>query len=425
MSKQPTPLRLPNRKRTRMAVHGAISEVEHAARPRLRSLKEGLSWAVALAAGATVAYRSFQAARQTGSDAAASAEADLEAERLRHAFGEATATRMASKANSASTKPSGTKGNGKDADVSSGTRSTSAKVDGGFASLAKELYARFNTDQGPVQAAALSFYAMLSLVPILLFALAALGFVIKSPEQAANYVHDVVTHLLPGEAASKAADQFIQQTNIVGSAQGLMRGKWWAILIGLPPLLWSAISLFVTAAGAMNAAWETQEKRGFIKLRLVALGVFLGAGLLFALSLLPTSGPDFIQRLHIPWLGLPKHPPFLIATLMQIGFELLAWAIDIAMFVLIYRFLPDAPVSWKSAATGGAVAGLLWEIFKKAFTVYLAHFGNFNKLYGALGGVFLLVTWIYYSCMVLLVGAIVCKMYHEHKEEGGVARKAT
>ena len=426
MSKQSAPVRLPNRKRTRTAVHGAISEVEHAARPRLHSVKEGLSWLVALSAGATVAYRSFQSAREAGNDAAGSAEAEVESELLRHGLEEANASRIAAQSGQAPVAPAKAVLTALPGTGTASTPSVAApKVDGGFMSLAKELYARFTNDQGPTQAAALSFYGMLSLVPILMFALAALGFVIKSPEQAAGYVHDVVTHMLPGQAASKAADQFIQQTNIVASAQGLMRNKWWAVLIGLVSLLWSAVSLLVSAAEAMDAAWETKETRSFVKLRLVAITVFFGAGLLFALSLLPSSGPDFIQRLHIPWLGLPKHPPFIVATLMQVGFEVLAWLIDIGMFVLIYRFLPNVPVSWKAAATGGAIAGLLWEIFKKAFTVYLAHFGNFNKLYGALGGVILLVTWINYSCMVLLIGAIICKMYHEHKEEGGVARKAT
>jgi len=93
------------------------------------------------------------------------------------------------------------------------------------------------------------------------------------------------------------------------------------------------------------------------------------------------------------------------------------------MFVLIYRYLPNARVTWRAALFGGVITGLLWEIFKKGFAVYLAHFGNFNKAYGALGGVFLLITWISYSCLVLLAGAILCKMYHEHTEEGGVARK--
>ena len=70
----------------------------------------------------------------------------------------------------------------------------------------------------------------------------------------------------------------------------------------------------------------------------------------------------------------------------------------------------------------GAIIGSFfpWELFKKGFALYLSHSGGSNKAYGAMGGAFLLITWIYYSCTVLLIGPILCKMYHEHCEEGGV-----
>src|SRR5438270_931386 len=99
---------------------------------------------------------------------------------------------------------------------------------------------------------------------------------------------------------------------------------------------------------------------------------------------------------------------------------LLAIILNGCMFAVIYRFLPNARVSWKSALFAGALAGVLWELFKQGFAIYIAHFANFDKLYGTLGGAVLLVTWILYSCIVLLAGAIVSKMYNEHTVEGGV-----
>ncbi len=287
----------------------------------------------------------------------------------------------------------------------------------GIVSLGKELFQRFNADECLTRSQALSFVSVLSLGPLLLFALAALGFFIHDPLKVQEYVKHLVEQALPGKQAAEAANQIIAQTRIAESAQTLIQGKWWATAIGAASLMWAAISLFVGASGPMNIAWEVKETRSFLQLRLVCLGVFLGSGMLFLISLAPSSGPSFIRNLHIPWLGLPKQVPW--------GIDLLFWALAIlvnsGMFTLIYRFLPNAKTTWREAFHGGIVAGFLWEIFKKAFAVYLSHFANFNQLYGALGGVILLVTWIWYSCIVLLLGAIMCKMSHEHRHEGGVA----
>jgi membrane protein len=294
------------------------------------------------------------------------------------------------------------------------------KVKRGLLPLAKELIARYNDNECAIRAQALSFVGIVSLVPLMLCCLAGLSFMIRDPLQAAEYLRGVITRLLPGQEAARAADDFIRQANIVESARTLMQGKWWAIILGVGSLVWAALSLVVSATSPMNAAWEVKETRGFVRLRMICLGVLLATGILFILSFLPTSGPNFVRNLHIPWLGLPQPVPDWVDAL----FELLAWGIDISMFVLLYRILPNVSISWRAALFGGAITGFLWELFKKGFAIYLSHFGASNKAYGAMGGAFLLISWIYYSCNVLLIGPILCKMYHEHCEEGGVAQKA-
>lgn len=291
------------------------------------------------------------------------------------------------------------------------------KIRGGPLQIGKELMARFGRGECATRAQALSFVAIVSLVPVLLCALAAVSFLIHDPMEAADYVHRVTQQLLPGQEASKAADEFIHQTNIIQSAQTLIHGKWWAIILGVSSLLWAALSLVVSATTPMNAAWEVIETRSFIKLRFLCLGVLMATSVLFILSLLPTFGSTILQNLHVSWLANPN------SIWLNSLFEIAAWAIDISMFVLLYKILPNFPVPWRSALFGGVIAGFLWELFKKGFAVYLSHSGSMNKAYGTLAGVFLLITWIYYSCTLLLIGAILCKMYHEHREEGGVAKK--
>ena len=278
--------------------------------------------------------------------------------------------------------------------------------------LGREFYARFTGNESFMRAAALSFISILSIIPLLFLATAALGFVIHDPAHAVVSTHRLIARMLPGRAASQAANEVIRQTNLVPAARSLVRGRLWTAALGVFVLLWSATSFFVGVSGPLNAAWEVKETRGFVRLRLLSLAMFAGAGALFVLSVALSSGPELIQRV-IFRIGLPRLAPLWLHA----AFALAAWIIDIAMFVVIYRFLPNARVTWKAAFVGGATAGVFWETFKRVFAIYLSHYAGFNKLYGALGGIVLLVMWIYYSCLVLIAGATVSEMYHERVEE--------
>ena len=403
-----TMLGKPNRSVTRRAVQAAIRDVQQAVRPRKKAAqkvkRESGSKVLALAAGAAVLWRGFQIVRE---EAGKSHDTDALPTRNSQA--------LAGTASTASALPDST-GNAADSAANAKPKETVS----GFSALAKELYARFNEDECTTRAYALAFILVLSLVPLLLFALAITGFVIHSPQEAADYTRELLSGLLPGQQAGQAINDFITQAHITQSAQTLMNGKGWALAGGIISLLWAAIGLFVSASDPMNRAWDVKETRSFIKLRLVALGVFAAAALFFAASLFVTSGAHgALSR-----LGVPDSLPMGGAFLLDLLFFALAALVNGGMFTLIYKFLPNTNVSWKSAAFGGLIVGVLLEIFKQGFALYLAHFANFNKLYGTFGGIFLLVTWISYSCILLLAGAILCKMYHEHKETGGVQRKA-
>lgn len=302
------------------------------------------------------------------------------------------------------------------------TGNSGDKLPGGAVALAKEFYKRVSDDELTTRAAALAFVGVLSLVPILLFAVIALGFVFRDPVEASHHVQQFIARMLPGESASSAAEDVLAQTHIIETAQNMTRHVGWPLVIGVGSLLWAGISLFVTASTPMDTAWDVTETRGFLQLRLTALGLLLGAGLVLLLSLAASALPDIVVSLDWPLFGANGVVPLA----WHLVFALLAVVFDVLMFVLIYKYLPNAPVTWKAALFSGTATGLLWELFKQAFTLYLAHFGNSsNKMYGALGGVVLLITWIYYSCMVLLFGAVIGKMYNEHKEEGGVKLRSS
>lgn len=278
--------------------------------------------------------------------------------------------------------------------------------------IVRELFRRFGEDQAPAFAASLAFFGILSLVPVLLVALAALGYLIHDPQEAAAQLERIVQQMLPGGQAKRAAATLMKDAQIAQQAEELMKARGIAGVIGIVSLVWASLQIFVNGATSMNAAWSEEESRPWIKLRLVALGLLVGAGGLFLLSLLPSSGPDAVRRLNIPWLGLPEQVPWYI----DLAFTLLAVAINVVMFALIYRFLPNAQVTWRQAFVGGAFMGVLWELAKQGFSLYLSRFDNYNKMYGSLGGLIILILWIYYTSMLLLLGAEVAKLYKDVRE---------
>lgn len=292
------------------------------------------------------------------------------------------------------------------------------KIAAGPIALFKEFYKRFTDNEIMTRGSALAFVCVFSLVPVFLFAVIALSFIFQDPAEASKHVQGFLSQLLPGESASRAASDVLNQTHLVENARGMTTHIGLPLFIGVASLLWAGISLFAAAANSMNAAWGVTETRTFIKLRVVALGVLLGAGVILIASLgitaLPTllSGNAGLAGSHA---DVPLWANFL-ATLLAIG-------LDILMFVLIYKTLPNSHVSWRAALFSGCATGLLWEMFKGVFAFYLVHFGaSNNKIYGALGGVVLLLTWMYYSCIVLLSGAEIGRMYHEYSEGGIVKR---
>jgi membrane protein len=413
-----TPAR-PNHKKTQQAVQQAFSETEHAVRPGRGGI---VSWLMGLGAGALVIWRGVRAMGQER-PAGDNGVRDNTARTYRAEQSSYVVDRQ-DETGSPDLPVAALHGDSS-APVSAPMQATvtvpenpqvskSATLQGGAMALAKEFIARYNNADCPARAAALSFFGLLSLVPLMLFAVAALGFFIHDPNQARQYVEHVVSRLLPGQQASQAANQVIQQTNVVDSARSLMNGKWWSILFGFLSLIYAGLGLFVSAADPMNATWEVKETRSFLRLRLICLGVFAGAGLFFLLSVAVSAG-----------LWQPAGLPWIVSALLTVFYEALAIALNVVMFTLVYRFLPNTTVTWRAAAFGGVVTGILYEIAKKGFEFYLTNFGNVNnKMYGALGGVVLLVTWIYYGSMLLLAGAIVGKMYHEHREEGGVRQRS-
>ena len=276
-----------------------------------------------------------------------------------------------------------------------------------------DVFARFGRDNGGLLAAGLAFFLVLALVPLLLIGLWGLGLVYAhNPDRAVKQIQDLLaTRVLPG-AANKEVVRFMMQAHISDghghagpTLMNIINGHGIAGLIGFLGVVWAAIQIFVNGSTAMNAAWETKETRNWFVLRGVALALLIGAGLLLIVSLGVTALSSAIStgRLaHIvPFEGA------IASGLVELG----AVIVSGLMYAVIYKFLPSpsAHISWKAALIGGAAAAVAFEIAKKGLSVFLLN--PKQSVYGDLGNLIAFVLWIYYSMMILLLGAEVSAVY--------------
>ena len=271
----------------------------------------------------------------------------------------------------------------------------------------KELILRFGSDECGAWAASLSFFAILSIAPILLCGLAILGFVFQSADEAARRVQEIVSNVVPDR---HSANTLIAQLNVKDAAATLIHAAPLAALIGVLSLIWSSLQIFVNAVAPINAAFRAHETRNWLKLRLSALALLIISGVMFLVSLVPTSGLTLLNQLGLGHLHHPT-PPVLAVIFFCIGMVVNGLTITV-----IYKFLPspEAKVSWRSALTAGGIVAILSELAKMGFNFYVQKFANYNKVYGSLGGLIAIIFWIYYSSMILLLGAEIAKLYQDN-----------
>lgn len=250
----------------------------------------------------------------------------------------------------------------------------------------KRLNSSIGKDRVSTWAAAISFYVMLCAFPLLLLAVAAAAQFLGSSDTALHKVMGLVS------GASPSSVDLVQ-----GILQELIKSRGALGLIGALALLWTGSQLNVTLEAALNAAWGAPP-RPYWESRLLALGFVV---LLLALGL---------SSLGLSWVMAALRGTDLLGLgrqqwLWSVAGLLLPLLLSFALFLLIYKILPNIRVSWKTAALGAAFAALAWELAKQAFGFYLNRFANYASLYGSLAGIIILVVWVYYSAMIILIGA--------------------
>ena len=258
---------------------------------------------------------------------------------------------------------------------------------------ARMAYAEFKRDHCTDLAAALTYYAIGAAVPAMVVLLALVG-VTGNPTDTTNAIVDLITDLGQGDVAEDLREPL---TNIAES-----RAAGPALIVGALLALWSA-SAYVGAFGrAMNRIYEIDEGRPFVKLRAVNLLVTLAGLVGSAVLLITVAGTDAVARELGQRMGLGET----FVTAWGIARWPLMLVVMALLVSLLYYATPNVQQpKFRWISVGAGLAMLIWIVGSIAFSVYVNQFSNYEKTYGSLAGVFVVLLWLYLTNLALLLGA--------------------
>lgn len=258
-----------------------------------------------------------------------------------------------------------------------------------------EMVGSFFADDCPRMAAALSYYSIFAMPPLLgLMALGASSFV--GPDELQALISRQMEEFIGVDSASRIV------TVVQGAVTPELAGP--TAIVGLLALVFGATGAFVQLQDALNTAWGVQpdprasDVRTFLLKRGVSLAMIGAFGLLLVVSLLASTLISFFR-------GFLEDLPAWVRSWGLPAADLTVSLIAVAsLFTLILRYVPDAVVEWSDAIVGGLFTGALFTVGKLLIGYYLAR-SNPGSVYGAAGSLAIALLWIYYSAIILLLGA--------------------
>jgi len=262
----------------------------------------------------------------------------------------------------------------------------------------------FNAHQGLQSAAAIAFHLVFSLIPLSTVLLAALGFLLRDPDQRQR-VLEYLLAVLPLRSDTMVHDSIL----------GLSQRSGTLTVLGLLGLVWAASGLFGAIRVAFNVAWGVQSGRRYIMDKLFDLVAVVALGALLTVSLAGTVMIHLLQTLSRMQSGaLVPQPIQLVFTALGL---VVPAAVSFVLFLLLYRYIPSVKHRLEEVWPGALVAALLFEVAKHGFALYVAHLSSYQAMYGALGAVMLIMLWTQISAIILLFGAELSAQYSSMKSE--------
>lgn len=265
---------------------------------------------------------------------------------------------------------------------------------GQWFTLLKDTVSAWIDDYAPSMGAAIAYYTVFSIAPLLLIVISVAGLVFGA--EAAR--GEVVTQLqgLLGTDGAEAVEDMLVAVSEPGTST-------LTTLLGFAALLVGATTVFAELQSSLDRIWRVPERLqysglwGLLRARVLSFGMILGIGFLLIVSLLASAGLSAMGRVWAPLFGEGE----VIAHVVDFVISL---AIITTIFAMIYKFMPRAHIRWHDVWLGALVTALLFVIGKFLIGLYIGKSGVASG-YGAAGSLVILLLWVYYSAQIFLLGA--------------------
>ena len=271
--------------------------------------------------------------------------------------------------------------------------------------LLKKTVKEFLADDCPRLAAALSYYVVFALPPLLVLLLVVLGTVVD-PTNARSLIQEQFA-TLTGPGVADQIGSIVEQAQQPGAGRGL------TALLGAGALLFGATGAFVQLQGALNRAWDVEPDpkaggiRSFLIKRVLSIGMVMAIAFLLLVSLIISALISAFGDLFASYVSAG-----ISDFVMQAINTVVSLAVFTVLFAAMFRFLPDAKIAWRQVWVGAGVTTLLLMVGKTLIGLYLGN-SDPGQAYGAASSLAILLLWIYYSSMIVLFGAEFTEVWAE------------
>jgi len=266
--------------------------------------------------------------------------------------------------------------------------------------LGKHTWQNFLYHNGTLQAAAISYYVLFSIIPMVILLGGVLGFVITDDARRER-LEEHILDALPLNS-SDGRDAVSQALDTLENARGI------ALIVGFGGTLWTASAAFSAIRRSLNALWDVYEQRPFVTSKLVDFAQMGMLGLILVASFVLTGVITAVRELSSSWFDF-----FNDTALWEIPGAIVPMMLIFIAFVLMYRFVPAVRPAWRPAAGAAALAAVATWALSNGFAFYVANFNNFDAVYGTIAGILLFLLFTNMAANILLVCGELSRTLHE------------
>jgi len=288
--------------------------------------------------------------------------------------------------------------------------------------LIKQVFQSFSNDRCMTMSAALAFYTIFALPPLLYLLLTVMTFGLSlayedgpAEQKAQSVLERQAAQMLGNEAAADEISKILQSNREAG-------GQWWKTLLSFAGIIIGATGVVAAIQDSLNRVWSVKpdpERSGvkeFLQKRLLSFAMILGLGFLLLVSLVVSTVLSAIGDELTDWIGMES----LVAQAINYAVQA---SIALVVFAAVFKFMPDAEVQWRDVMVGSAVTTILFLLGRLGLQWYLSTSSPGAELGSAAASLVVILLWVYYSSMIFLIGAEATQVYAVNYGHGIVPEK--